>query len=287
MASSELIEKSVEATFEEIKKYAPDDYAKIESDPYMKEAITDIARKAATEQVDFDRTVLQNPGTEVLSLLTDSLPEERIHMIQEAFNIPTFDMEVIHHKEKREDHSLARVEFKMEGKEFLPPIELVKAHDIDWARIMLYASIVVETVMLAVQAAGIKVAVSERTMEAAVKGTAKAIAESSVMQKAIQTFLKSWKGAKGSNWARAKAIFILLKDSSAAGMFWAIVKSLFAEMSWWDWIKTAAQVSALCDEYHARTCLRTLSLSPPSQCMGVVLMESTSHSHSGFLSSRA
>ena len=135
----------------------------------------------------------------------------------------------------------------MEGEEFLPPIELVTANDVNWAKILQYAGIVIEAVMLAMQAAGIKVAVSKRTMQAAVKDTAKAIKESSVMQKAMQTFIKSWKRAGGSNWAKAKAIFILLKDSSAAGLFWAIVKSLCKEMSWWDWIKTSAQVSALCD----------------------------------------
>ena len=280
MASPELIEKSVEATFQEIKKYAPDDYAKIESDPYLKEAITEAARSEAAEEVDFDREFLQNPGEEVVGLLTDKLSEERVQMIQEAFSIPTFDMEVIHYKRKRGIQSLARVEFRMEGEEFLPPIELVTANDINWAKIWQYASIVIETVMLAMQAAGIKVAVSKRTMQAAVKDTAKAIKESSVMQKAMQTFIKSWKRAGGSNWAKAKAIFILLKDSSAAGLFWAIVKSLCKEMSWWDWIKTSAQVSPLFDEYHAGIYLRTLSLSPPSQCMDAVLMESTFHSHS-------
>ena len=82
------------------------------------------------------------------------------------------------------------------------------------------------------------------------------------MQKALQSFLKSWKSARGSNWAKAKAIFFLLKDSSTVGLFCTIVKSLCKEMSWWDWIKTAAQVNALFDEFHASTFPPSLSLSP-------------------------
>ena len=260
MASKELIEQSIKETFQEIKKRAPDDYAKIESDPHLKEATTEAARSAAAEEVDFDREFLQNPGEEVVGLLTDNLSEERIQMIKEAFSIPTFDMEVIHYKRKRGVHSLGRVEFMMEGEEFLPPIELVTPDNINWAKILQYASIVIEAVMLAMQAAGIKVAVSKRTMQAAVKETARAIKESSVMQKALQSFLKSWKGAGGSNWAKAKAIFFLLKDSSAAGLFWTIVKSLCKEMSWWDWIKTAAQVNALFDEFLASSCPPSLNL---------------------------
>ena len=102
MAIEILIEKSIKATFQEIKKYAPDDYAKIESDPHLKEATTEAARIAAAEEVDFDREFLQNPGEEVVGLLTDNLSEERIQMIKEAFSMPTFDMEVIHYKRKEE-----------------------------------------------------------------------------------------------------------------------------------------------------------------------------------------
>ena len=156
MASEELIEQSITATFQEIKKYSPDDYAKIESDPHLKEATTEVARSAAAEEVDFDLEFLQNPGEEVVGLLTDRLSEERIQMIKEAFSIPTFDMEVIHYKRKRGVHPLARVEFRMDGEEFLPPIELVTPDNINWAKILQYASIVIEAVMLAMQAAGIK-----------------------------------------------------------------------------------------------------------------------------------
>ena len=135
MATSELIEKSIEATFQEIKKYAPDDYAKIKSGPHLKGATTEVARSAAAEEVDFDREFLQTSGKEVFGLLTDRLFEERLHMIQEAFTIPTSHKDVICYKRKKGVHSLGGVEFRMEGEEFLPPEEFVTADDIDWAKI--------------------------------------------------------------------------------------------------------------------------------------------------------
>ena len=114
MASKELIKQSIKATFQEIKKYSPDEYAKIESDPHLKEATTEVARSAAAEEVDFDREFLQNPGEEVVCLPTDNLSEERIQMIKEAFSIPTFDMEVIHYKRKKE--FIPWVEWNLEWK---------------------------------------------------------------------------------------------------------------------------------------------------------------------------
>ena len=248
MASQGLIKKSVNETFEEFKKYSPADYKKILSDPAWKETITDVAKSAAAEEIDFDRMFLQNPGEEVVSLLTETLPPERIQLVQQALFIPTFDMKIIQQDERRGLNYLASVEFWSEGDEFLPSMVIQSLDEINKAKIWQYASIVIESVMLAMQAAGIKVAVSKGTMKGAVKNAAKEIEKSSAMQKAMQTFLRSWRRAGSNNWAKARAIFFLLKDSSAAGLFWTIVSSLCKEMSWWDWTKTSAQVSGLPNE---------------------------------------
>ncbi|XP_068757210.1 uncharacterized protein [Montipora capricornis] len=386
MASTEIVQKSVEATFDEIKSNSPEDYAKIEADPYLKEVITEAATSTAGEEVAFDREFLQNPGEEVVSLLTGTLPLERIQLIQEALTILTFDMtleiiprqkkrrsnravspeltmgdedlgefeervsedyprieevrsvlelvsideikpvtgvegelnhedklsslhslhlhakpmtslplksstldrtrkripsrrtgtrpvdihsqkppakpmkpippplrcspfdatlEIIPSRKERGSNDVMLAEFKMEDEEFLPPLEIETLDDIDRAKVLQYASIVIEAVMLAMQAAGIKVAVSRRTMKSAIINAAKKIKESSLMRKAMQTFVKSWRRAGSNNWAKARAVFFLLKDSQTAGLFWTIVKSLCKEMSWWDWLKTSAQVTAM------------------------------------------
>ncbi|XP_068757211.1 uncharacterized protein [Montipora capricornis] len=246
MANPEIVQKSVEATFEEMKKYSPEEYAKIEADPHLKEFIAEAATFAAGEEVAFDREFLQNPGEEVVSLLTGTLSVERIQLIQEALTIPTFDMtlEIIPYKNtKGNDVMLA--EFKMEDEEFLPPMEIETLDGINRAKVFQYASIVIEAVMLAMQAAGIKVHVSKGTMRSAIKQAATKIKGSSVVQRALQTFVKSWRRAGSNNWAKARAVFFLLKDCQAGGLFWTIVKSLCKEMSWWDWAKTSAQVTAM------------------------------------------
>ena len=237
-----LIKKAVEETFDEIKKYSPDVYKKIESDPYLKEITTEEANKSAAEEVDFDRDVLQNPAEEVVGLLTDSLPVERIQLVQEAFSIPTFDMEIIQFKRRKDGNLLARVEFTMQGEEFLPPMELVTRDDINWAKILQYASIAIEAVMFAMQAAGAHVSVSKHTMQAAVKEIAHIMKKSSEIVEAMKTFIKSWKRAGSDNWAKAKAIFFLLTDCLSLGLFWEIVKCLCRETSWQEWIKIAIKV---------------------------------------------
>ena len=53
-------------------------------------------------------------------------------------------------------------------------------------------------------------------------------------------------GGRQCNWqARLKPFFYLLKETYAAGLLWTIIKSLYKEMSKWDWVKTAAKVSAM------------------------------------------
>ena len=117
--------------------------------------------------------------------------------------------------------------------------------DIKSASILQEASVVVEAVFLVLQAVGIKVSVSESTMKATVEDTVNAIEHSSKLQRTIQTFISSWKSAGGDAMAKAKAIFILIKDSYAAGILWTIIKSLCREMKWYDWVLTAAKVTAM------------------------------------------
>ena len=98
--------------------------------------------------------------------------------------------------------------------------------------------------MLVMQVVGIRVSVSSSTMEAAIEDTAGAIERSSAFQQAIEKFVSSRKAAGGSAINKAKAIFFLIKETYAAGLLWTIIKSLCREMKWYDWLKTAAKVSA-------------------------------------------
>ena len=80
-------------------------------------------------------------------------------------------------------------------------------------KMYLYGKIVVGAVMLVMQAVGIAVSVDKLTMERTVTRTAEAIRRSSAFQKAIREFTNAWTGAGNSKMKKAKAIFILVKDT--------------------------------------------------------------------------
>lgn len=172
--------------------------------------------------------------------LAKYLPEERIQLIEESLSVPTFRVEIT-----KKPTGKYWVDFTREGEVFLPGIEIKTSADVETASILQKASIIVEAVLLVMQVVGIKVSVSERAMRATVEDTVTAIQHSSQMQRAIQTFITAWNEAGDSATRKARALFFLLKDTYAAGLLWTIVKSLCREMSWADWLKTAAQVSAM------------------------------------------
>ena len=237
---NEKISQAVKGALEQIEKNAPEEYSKLSADPKLKAAITEAARASATEEVTLAQEFASQPDRDIRKRLAKHLPEDRIKLIEEALSIPTFRMEIT----KKADGKYW-VQSTRGGKEFFPGKVLATVADIKSASILQEASIVVEAVLLVLQAAGLKVSVSESTMKATVEDTVNAIEHSSQLQRAIQTFISSWRSAGGNAMAKAKAIFILLKDSYAAGILWTIIKNLCREMKWYDWLLTAAKVSAM------------------------------------------
>lgn len=78
--------------------------------------------------------------------------------------------------------------------------------------------ILVQAVLLVIEALGITVSVCESVMTAIFKDTSTAIQNSSQMQKAIQAFNTALDEAGDNPWKKASALFFLLKDSKAAGI---------------------------------------------------------------------
>lgn len=238
-AEKETVSQAVKGALEQIQQNAPDEFAKMNADPKVRDAVTEAARAAATEEVKLAHEFSSRPGQDIRKRLAKYLPEDRIKLIEEALSIPTFRMEIT----KKSDGKHL-VQMTRKGKEFLPGKELATVADIDWTSILQEASIVVEAILLVMSAVGISVSVSESTMEATVEETARAIESSSALQRAIAEFISSWHAA-GSALDKAKAIFVLLKDSYAAGILWTIIKSLCREMKWYDWLETSAKVTAM------------------------------------------
>ena len=235
-----IIHQSVEDAMLELEQHAPNEYKAMTNDPMMEDYIREAASRAAREELKLAKEFAIRPDQDIRKRFEKYLPEDGIKLIEESLTIPTFSMEII---ENSPGTYLAQ--FTREGEEFLPEIELKTVADIDWAKIIQYASIVIEAVMLAMQAAGIKASVSRSTMKATVKETAKTIKEASEFRRAIQAFTIAWRKAGSSKLARARAIVTLLNDTKAAGILWTIIKALFRNMSWWEWLKTAAMVSAM------------------------------------------
>ena len=239
-AENELVSQAVKGALEQIQQNAPEEFTKMNADPKVRDTVTEAARAAATEEVKLAHEFSSRPNQDIRKRLAKYLPEDRIKLIEEALSIPTFRMEIT-----QKSNGKYLVQMTREGKEFLPEKELAAVADIDWTSILQEASILVEAILLVMSAVGISVSVSESTMEATVEETARAIENSSALQRAIAKFISSWHAAGGSALEKAKAIFVLLKESYAAGILWTIIKSLCREMKWYDWLETAAKVTAM------------------------------------------
>ena len=239
-AENKTVSQAVNEALEQIQKNAPEDFSKMNADPKVRDAVAEAARVTATEEVNLAHEFTSGPDQDIRKRLAKYLPEDRIKLIEEALSIPTFRMEITQKSDGK-----YMVEMTREGKEFLPGKELETAADIEWASIQQKASILVEATLLVMSAVGIRVRVTARTIKATVEETAKAIENSSALQKAISKFISSWHDARDNTWERAKDIFVLLKDSYAAGILWNIIISLCREMKWHHRLETEAKVIAL------------------------------------------
>ena len=236
---SEIITKAVEGALEQVQKYAPVKYAKLNADPQKKDTIIQAARTAAKEQVQLAKEFAGQPKN-IVERLGKHLSQSRIEMIKEGLNLPTFRMDI-----SQKSDGKHWVELTREGKPFLPARMLAASIDIDWASIMQYASIVVEAVLLVMSAVGISVSPGESVIEDTVEDVAQAIQNSSKLEKAIEQFITAWNAAGGNAVQKAKALFYLIKDTYAARILWTVIKSLCSNMAWYDWLQTAAKVSAM------------------------------------------
>ena len=239
-AKNKTVSQAVNEALEQIQKNVPEDFSKMNADPKVGDAVAEAARVTATEEVNLAHEFTSGPDQDIRERLAKYLPEDRITLIEEALSIPTFRMEITQKSDGK-----YMVEMTREGKEFLPGKELETAADIEWASILQKASILVEATLLVTSAVGIRVRVTARTMKATVEETAKAIENFSALQKAISKFISSWHDAGDNTWERAKDIFVLLKDSYAAGILWNIIISLCREMKWHHRLETEAKVIAL------------------------------------------
>lgn len=240
MASNdELIQKSVDGAFEDIKKFAPDQFAQLEASPSKKAEITKAARDIAAEHLKLvEEFRTRTPTENVAEHLAKHLSKQRLGLIETGLQVPTYSLNI---SKKADGHHW--VDITRDGKEFMPSKKLTTVAAIDSTSWIQIASIIVEAVLLVLQAVGIKVAVSESAIAKTAEEIIPVIESSSQLQKAVQALKEAAQG--GSKWEIAKAIFQLIKDSYSASILWKIIKGLCSNMSKWDWIKTAGIVTTM------------------------------------------
>lgn len=237
--NEEIIENVVQETMLEMEKRAPIQMHRLKQDQPKYRAVVQAAREAAAEQVNMAKEFADEP-VDILKRLKKYLPDKRIEMIQVALSHPTYRVVIV---QTNEDHRT--VHFKKDGKVFLAPRNLITKVDIDWATIIQYASIVVEGVMLVLSAIGVSPSVSSETIEKTTEEVAEALTNSSKFQAAVEAFVDAWHSAGESAYAKAKALYYLVKDTYTAGLLWTLIKSLCSSMAWYEWLETAAKVTAM------------------------------------------
>ncbi len=239
LEDKEIIENVVKKTIQEMEQRAPIQMHRLKQDDEKYQKIISAARKSATEQVTMSKEFADQPS-DILVRLKKHLPEERIKMIEAGLSLPTYRLDITKSPEGHHTVSLKR-----EDEMFLASRNLMTMVDIDWTKIMQYASIVVEAVMLVLSAVGISPSSSSKAVEEATEDVAQALKNSSKFEKAMESFVKAWDSAGSSAYQKAKAIFFLIKDTYAAGLLWTVIKALCSNMAWYEWLETAAKVTAM------------------------------------------
>eukprot|EP00112_Aurelia_sp_Birch-Aquarium-sp1_P014699 Seg3189.1 transcript_id=Seg3189.1/GoldUCD/mRNA.D3Y31 product="hypothetical protein" protein_id=Seg3189.1/GoldUCD/D3Y31 len=230
---------AVKKTLEIVKKMAPTEYAQLEANPAMKEELIAAAKEAASEEVKLAYELKDEPD-DIAAVLCKHLSNDRMKILKGGLEIPTFRMSIT-----KEGDGPHKVTMMRDNEEMFSSIFLDTAAQIDTSALMQYGSIIVEGVLLVVSAVGISLSPGKKVIAKAVKETVQVIRKSSQFRRAIQTFLKAWNKAGASKFSKAKALFFLVKDTYSAGLLWTILKSICSNMKWYDWVKTAAKVTAM------------------------------------------
>ena len=234
----DIVERCVTTALADIEKYAPGEFEKLESDPTIKQSVVQAARDAATEHLKLAEEFSTKPTENIEERLSKHLPKHRVDLIKTGLQVPTYQLNIA----KRGDgHHW--VDITRDGKPFMESRKLDTSASIKQTSWIQIASIIIEAVLLVLQAVGIKVAVSEQVIQRTAEEIIPVVESSSQLQKAVEALEEAAKN--GSKWEIAKAIFVLIKDSYSASILWKIIKSLCSNMSTLDWIKTAGIVTAM------------------------------------------
>ena len=241
-------DQAVQDGFDYMKTHSPDDYKKIEANASKVKEITAEALKAAEEELKLS-SKLADPVTQPrqvpqekisldthTQLLAHHLPEDRIKMIREGLEVPTFELNI------RKEGGKSYADFTSNGEKFQDSIELAEKTNILLAITDQQASIIVETIMLAMQVIGIHADIKGNALKnaiAAVKAAGNKQATTTALND-LGRIIRNKETIK----VQATAIWGLMKAIYHDGVIWGVFKVLRDNMSYWDWAKTVIEVVA-------------------------------------------
>ena len=248
MATNPIVKEAVKDALTEIQTFDADGWKKLERSKTEMQQVTDAATKAAEEEVNLS-AIEQLSQLEkhrpheiakvISQTLSEHIPSSRIEMIANGFQIPTYRLNFRH------ENGVFFADITKSGKKFMDSIQLATTGDFEAASALQIASIVVEAVALLLSVVGI--VVPEEAVAKVAKQFATTIMESSAVKTAIEALKKIW-GSGGSGTSKATAVWELIKAlweyRTHGKVFWQILKGLCSNMSWFDWAKTIAIITA-------------------------------------------
>ena len=245
---STIVKDVVKETLVILREYYPEDMKKLDADPAKEKVVVQDATKVAEGEVHHQTTfsflTKQQESKDVFDLVSknfaEHLPSSQIDMIIKGLEIPTYQLSF------RKESARYLVDFsKKSGEKCMDTIELSSLANLATVDGLQIASIVVEVIGLLLSIVGI--VVPEEVMAKVAQKFATVIMESSAVKAAVEAIKKVFSSG-GSGTSRATAIWNLIKalwQYKAHSIFMEIVKALCNNMSWFDWLKTAAMITAL------------------------------------------
>ena len=227
--SGDIVKKVVDKVLGHIQEQDPETFQKLNADGSKKDELIAKVKQIAEDEIAHGKELKRNGG-DVTKL---NLPPCRLAAIQDGLKMATYRVDIADRVAK---HTFT------DGTHFMT-VQLDTQPNKDYSYYVQVASIVIEGVLLALTIIGLKVPVSKAILKKATEELVEELGTSSAFRKAVEEFVKSWEDASG-NLDKAKALFYLLKNTYSLGILWKLIKTLCSEMSWWDWTKAAALITA-------------------------------------------
>ena len=192
--SRNIIECAVNGAFADAEKYAPKEFKEIlQADPQKKEAFRKAVKEAAEEELKLAAEFSKQAGTpeDVAERLKKHYEDDRLELVKTALQVPNYQLCI-----SKKPDGYQWVDITRSGKKFMDPVCLNSVTSIDTSKWIQIASIVVEAILLVLQAVGIKVAVSESTILKTAEEIVPVIEQSSALQKAVEQLQKMVQNGK-------------------------------------------------------------------------------------------